>query len=150
MSGVPSDQLWISHYIAARSAYDNKSVILMRQVKGNWRDVVAEAGLPEEQLFQPFVAALDKGEDAQLAAAVVYETCLYLLQVDSEQLKKVRAAGADNREAILSFFFAKRTGQPATEIYQSVTEKGTNWGTLAFVNNVLIGEMEQEFKAFSD
>lgn len=147
MSGVPSDQLWIGHYVAAHSGYDNKSVMTMRQIKGNWSAAMLEAGLPGERLAPALVAALEKEDDAQLAAAVVDEALLYLLQVDAGDLKRLRAAGADNREAILSFFLAKRTGQAAPEIYRSVVNGATNWGTLAFVNNVQINEMEQEFKS---
>ena len=147
MSGVPSDQLWISYYVAARSGYDNKSVMMMRQVKGNWRAVLEEAGFPEERLPPEIAAKLRSADDKKLAAAVVDEALLSLMKIDAEQLKKVRAAGADNREAIFGFFLAKRTEQSATEIYQSVTSGASNWGTLAFVNNVQIGEMEQEFKA---
>jgi len=147
MSGVPADQLWISHYVAARSGYDQGSVMMMRQADENWRAALREAGLSEGQLPPALGAALEKNDDAQLAAAVVDEALLYLLQVDAAELKLVRSAGADNREAILSFFLAKRTGQSAPVIYQSVVSGATNWGTLAFVNNVQIGEMEQEFKA---
>ncbi|SHJ69525.1 hypothetical protein SAMN02745165_02948 [Malonomonas rubra DSM 5091] len=147
MSGVPSEQLWISHYVAARSGLDTKSVMTMRQIKGSWRGALKEAGLLEEQLSSAIGAALEKADDEQLATAVVDEALLYLMRVDSEQLTTVRQAGADNREAILCFFLAKRTGEPAPEIYRSVKDKQTNWGTLAFINNVQIGEMEQELKA---
>jgi len=146
MSGVPSDQLWISHYVAARSGYDSKSVMMIRQAKGNWRAALQEVGFPEERMSATIVTALKKEDDQQLAAAVVDEALLYLMRVDSKQLKAVRAAGADNREAILSFFLAQKSEQSAPEIYKSVTEGATNWGTLAFVNNVQISEMEQEFK----
>jgi len=147
MSGVPSEQLWISHYVAARSGLDTKSVMTMRQIKGSWREALEEAGLSQAQLSPAILAALDKADEELLANAVVDEALLYLMRVDSKQLAKVRSAGADNREAILSSFLAKRTGQAAPEIYQSVQDKQTNWGTLAIINNVQIGDMEQEIKA---
>lgn len=147
MSGVPSDQLWIGHYVAARSGYDNKSVMTMRQAMGSWSAALEEVGLTKERLAPALAMAVEAGDEARLAAAVVDEALLYLLQVDADDLKRLRAAGADNREAILSFFLAKRTEQSAPEIYQSVVGGATNWGTLAFVNNVQIDEMEQEFKS---
>lgn len=147
MSGVPAEQLWISHYFAARFSTDSQSLLLIRKVKGNWRDALQEEKLSEDLLAPSFVAPLQAADDQHLASAVVDEALLYLLGVDAEQLKAIRAAGADNREAVLSFFLAKRTEQKATDIYRSVTTGATNWGTLAFVNNVQIGEMEQEFKA---
>lgn len=147
MTGVPSDQLWIGHYFSARFDFDSNSLMLIRQVRGNWREALKEAEISETKLSARFVAALDSADDQQLAATVVDEALLNLMQVDAEQLDKVRAAGADNREAILSFFLARRTDKPAPEIYKSVIDGTTNWGTLAFVNNVQIGEMEQEFKS---
>jgi hypothetical protein len=150
MSGVPADQLWISHYFAARFGLDIKAVMAVRQANGRWQKALPEVAGAEKSLPQTIVAALESADDALLAAAVVDEALLSLLQVDADQLKKVRTAGADNRETILSFFLAKRTGQSGMEIYQSVLDKTTNWGTLAFVNNIQIGKMEQEFIALLD
>lgn len=146
MSGVPSDQLWISHYFAAKYSYDSKSLMLIRQARGNWSDTLQEADLPKNKLAPALIAALQSVDDSRLAAAVVDEALIYLMGVDADQLQQVRKAGADNRETILGFFLARRSKQQATEIYKSVTSGATNWGTLAFINNVQVGEMEQEFK----
>jgi len=146
MGGVPSDQLWISHYFSARFEIDSKSLMLVRKVKGSWRDTLKEEKISEDRLAPSLVTALQAADDRQLASAVVDEALLYLMGVDAARLKGLRTAGADNREAILSFFLAKRTDQQAIEIYDSVASGTTNWGTLAFTNNVQIGEMEQEFK----
>jgi len=150
MSGLSSDQLWISHFVGAQSGHDAGAVLKMHREQGSWPSALQAAGLSEERLPPAIKAALETADEERLAAAVVDETLVSVLQVDAEQLQKVRAAGADNREAILSFFLAERTGKPGVEIYQSVLDKATNWGTLAFVNNVQIGEMEQEFKALLD
>lgn len=146
MSGVPSDQLWISHYFAARFDLESQSLLLLRQAKGNWRDSLAEANISETRLAPSLVAALQTADDRQLAAAIIDEALLHLLGADAAQLQDVRTAGADNREAILSFFLSRRTDRKATAIFRSVKDGATNWGTLAFVNNVQIDELEQEFK----
>lgn len=147
MSGVPSDQLWISHYFSARFDFDSISLLQIRQAKGDWRQALREAGISESRLSSRFVAALGVADDQQLAAAVVDEALLNLLGVDADQLQQLRRAGADNRQTILGFFLAQRTGLKATELFRSVAEGATNFGTLAFVNNVQIGKMEQEFKS---
>ena len=147
MAGIPSDHLWVSHYFAARFNYNNKSLQSLWQINGNWRDTLQQAGFSEQKLAPALITALQTSDDRKLAEAVVDEALLSLMGVDDDQLLKVRAAGADNREAILGFFLSRRTGQPATDIYESVSNGVTNWGTLAFVNNLQIGKMEQEFKA---
>lgn len=146
MGGVPSDQLWISNYFAARFNYDSKSLMLIRQVRGNWSDTLQEAELPKNTLSPSFITALKSADDKKLAIAVVDEALTYLMGVDAGQLQELRAAGADNREAILGFFLALRANGNAIDIYKSVESGSTNWGTLAFVNNLQIDEMEQEFK----
>ena len=150
MSGVPSDQLWISNYFAAKFNYDIKSLMLLRAAKGSWLAGIDEAGIKQELLAPQLVAALEAKDDQQLAMAVVDEALLFLMGVDPQQLKELRKVEQDNRQLILSFFLAQRTGQIATELYRSVAAGETNWGTLAFVNNVQIGEMEQEFKKLLD
>jgi hypothetical protein len=147
MAGVPSEQLWISHYFADRFNVDSKALLLTHQTKGSWRGAIQAAGFSEGGLPPSFVAAMQAANDHMLAAAVVDDTLLNLMKVDADQLKRMRTTGADNREVILCFFLAKRTDQQATEVFKSVTSGTTNWGTLAFIGNVQIGKMEQEFKA---
>ena len=147
MAGVSSEQLWISHYFADRLNVDSKSLILKHQTKGSWRGAILASGFAEGDFPPSFVAALQAADDQMLATAVVDEALLNLMKVDGDQLKRMRATTAVNREIILSFFLAQRTDQQAPEIFKSVTSGTTNWGTLAFINNVQIGAMEQEFKA---
>ncbi len=147
MAGVPSEQLWISQYFADRFNVDSKSLLLTHQIKGSWRGAILAAGFSEEGLPTALVAAMQAADDQMLAAAVVDDALLNVMKVDGDQLKIIRATGADNREVILCFFLAKRTDQQALEVFKSGTNGATNWGTLAFISNVQIGKMEQEFKA---
>lgn len=148
MSGVPSGRLWTAHYLASKYGVTSKSLLFARSEQDSWSAVLTSADLSQDQLDSQVIAALTaKADDARLAAAVVDATLLARLAADSAQLRQIRVAGADNRETILAFFLARRTGQQATAIYQSVQQGTTNWGTLAFVNNMQIGKMEKEFAA---
>jgi hypothetical protein len=148
MGGVPSDQLWISHYFADRFETDSKSLLRARSNNSSWRAALKTAGFDQNRLPARLIEALKiEGDDQSLAEVVVDETLQAVLRADTDQLSSLRSAGAKNRETILTFFLAGRTGQKPTAIYRSVVNGLTSWGTLAFVNNVQIGKMEQEFRA---
>lgn len=146
MNGVPSEQLWISYFFSAKTGQDVTSLVKLRELKGNWSGTLKEATISTEQFSVTLQEVLKTKNDKLLAATVVDETILELLEADGEELKNVRVAGADNREAILSFFLAKRIKESPSQIFRSVEDNSTNWGKLAFANNVQIGKMEQEFK----
>jgi hypothetical protein len=146
MNGVPAEQLWNLQYFSSRTGQSVSSLMKLHGMKGDWSAALSEVSVSFDLFSDDLQNALKTKNDKLIAAAIVDKSILQFLQGDVKELNRVRAAGADNREAILSFFLAKRIEVSAAQIFQSVKDKTTDWGTLAFTNNVQIDKMEQEFK----
>ena len=144
MSGSSGDDLWISHFLAQRTAQSTEQWMAGRSSAGSWGKAVTAAKLSASELG-PRVAKAVKEElgDEALARAVAEELLISRAGIDPAVLNALGKASASLQETILAVFLAAQSGQPASELFQAVQSKNTTWGRLLDGYQIPPGEIEQ-------
>lgn len=128
--GSSAEDLWISHWLAARSGNDAERLLQERESRGSWKIVVSQLAVPERSLGERINKALRGGAVDQVVAGAIVDELLLQFRFHGEQeLEKLRNAGAGNQELILSGVLAAKLRQPAIQLYLEV-KGGRSWGAL--------------------
>jgi hypothetical protein len=131
MAGASGDRLWVVHYLAARSGQAPGQIEAAREQASDWQAVVSSMRLDPALLSPRFVTALEQaGNDQFLAAATADATLESRLGVEPATIEALRTAGASSQEVILALFLGRRTGLPASELFQRVKSGNATWGEI--------------------
>ena len=129
MTGTSPEDLWVSHWAAARLGGEAKGLRAARAEQGSWREALAAAS--SARLGAPFSRALAAGgSDVVLADLAVDDVLASRLRVDVAALRALRQKGATSPEAILGCLLAPRLRTPAPDLVARVRGGQTSWGAL--------------------
>jgi len=136
-SGASGDDLWVAHFVSAKTGADVKQIIASRSASGSWEKALGKNKFEDKRLGILFTKALaEDSSDNQLAAIVVDQMVIDSFGVKKTEVKKLRDAGAQNKEMILSIFLSKRSQRTATDYYATVRNGQSTWGK--HLNNLRI------------
>ena len=127
MTGTAPEDLWVAHWVAARSDLSADSLLDARRAKGSWHAALAGA----KALPAAFARALDGGaSDADLAALAIDDVLVTRVRAPAGALLALRAAGASSSEVIVATVLAPRLAIPAPAVLARVRDGGATWGSL--------------------
>jgi hypothetical protein len=133
MSGTSGDDLWIAHFTASKTGADVKNLILSRTASGSWKKALGQYKIDSKLLGAHFKEALAKDSaDKHLSAIIVDQMIINHFGADKAEVEKLRVAGAQNKEIILSAFLSMRTKRSASSFYTSVTNGQLTWGKILY------------------
>jgi hypothetical protein len=145
MAGASGDRLWVVHYLAARSGKSPEQIEAARQQASDWPAVVNALCLEPALLSPRFVTVLDKpGSDEALSAAAVDATLESRLGAEPAAIEALRTAGATSQETILALFLGRRTGRPASELFQRVKSGNATWGEILSASGIEAMNIDDE------
>lgn len=146
--GVSSDDLWASHWFAAKSGRDAETLLKERPAKGSWRQVAAGLSVAPATLGPKVADALKrKATDQQIAQAVLDQLLVRTRFHPEGDLGALRKAGAGNQEVVLSALLASKLRQPALQLYTEVKKGSASWGSLLQRAKIEPGEIQSEVTA---
>lgn len=146
--GVSSEDLWASHWFAAKSGRDREVLLKERPAKGSWRQVAAGLSVPPAALGPKVADALKRsGSDEQIARAVLDQLLVRARFHSEPDLGALRKAGAGNKELVLSALLASKMRQPALQLYNEVKKGTASWGSLLQRAKIEPGEIQSEVTA---
>jgi len=127
MTGTSPDDLWIAHWVAAKTGADAAALLEAKATQGSWKLVLAPAG----RLGKAFGDALSRGSsEGDLAAFVVDDVLTSRVGVEPATVAALHKAGATTNEAILATVLAERLRTGPATILTSVKGGGATWGAL--------------------
>jgi hypothetical protein len=127
MGGTAPDDLWIAHWVAARSGREAGELLAARARTGSWRAALAGA----RGAGEPFEGALASGAtDAALSAIAIDDVLRGRLRADAEDVAILRAAGARSEEVVLAAVLSVRLRTPAMPILARVRTGKATWGSV--------------------
>lgn len=129
MTGTSPDDLWVAHWVAAKTGGDAAKFLEAKSGKGTWK--AALAGTDAGRLGSAFSKSLGSGaSDGVLAAEAADEVLVNRLRADPKNLQALRARGASTQAVILCTLLAPRAKRPAADLLAEVTSGRKTWGTL--------------------
>lgn len=129
--GTSADDLWVAYWIASKSSASPESLLEAKKSRESWKDVVASQGISAGALGPRFSGALAaKAPAARLAGAVVDDLLLRYRLLGDGELAGMRKDGASNQELIIASVIARKTKQPAPQLYHDVKSGKKSWGAL--------------------
>ena len=148
MQGADSDLIWISNFLTSITGED-VSVITHRLTKGwSGKELIAELKLDPESMAPNIWLSLikdNKGSNKILTQSIVDDAVVSRLGIAYPLVKKMRSAGAGNKELILSAIIAKRTGRDISDIYAGKSTN-TSWGYIANLAGIIPMDVDDLLK----
>jgi hypothetical protein len=124
MTGTAPEDLWVAHWVGARSERSAEALLEARRAKGSWRAALADV----DRLPPPFARAVASG-------------------APDTALRALRAAGASSSETIAATVLAPRLAMPAPAILARVRDGGATWGTLLEGARIAPGDLDDVIRA---
>ncbi|PLX86751.1 MAG: hypothetical protein C0617_00005 [Desulfuromonas sp.] len=145
---VTAEGLWILYWLAQRSGKDPAQWKATRKAAGSWPDALSGAGVSENLLPPRVMSLLKKGAgDNALASFVVDDLLAGRTGTSPKELQGLRAEGAGDAETILACLLARKTGRQPGELFRSVKNGSSTWGTLILKAEMDGGNMVEEVKS---
>lgn len=147
MSGTAWEELWVGWYLAQAAGVARTRVAELRDSGQSWAQVAAALRIPAERLEKSFARELQSGSPANvLAARVVDEVLAGRFGANPAEVRKLRAAGADDQQAVLAQLLARRSGRPAAEHLAAVRRGGQSWSALLSEAGISAANIESEVR----
>jgi hypothetical protein len=144
MTGTAPEDLWVAHWVGARSERSAEALLEARRAKGSWRAALADV----DRLPPPFARAVASGApDTDLAALAVDDVLVTRVGAPAAALRALRAAGASSSETIAATVLAPRLAMPAPAILARVRDGGATWGTLLEGARIAPGDLDDVIRA---
>jgi hypothetical protein len=145
MAGASGERLWVVHYLAARSGHAPGQIEAARQQASDWQAVLSSLRLDPALLSPRFVTVLGQAaSDEVLAAAAADATLESCLGAEPAAIETLRTAGATSQETILALFLGRRTGLPASELFQRVKSGNATWGEILHASGIEAMNIDDE------
>jgi hypothetical protein len=133
MSGTSGDDLWVAYYTASKTDADAKNLLASRKASSSWKKVLEQNKIKLKLLGAHFKEAFGNDiPDKELSSMIVDQMIISHFGSEKAEVKKMRVAGAQNKEIILSAFLSVRTKRSASSFYTSVTKGQLTWGKILY------------------
>ncbi|MCP4713906.1 MAG: hypothetical protein GY868_02225 [Deltaproteobacteria bacterium] len=131
MGGVSGDDLWTAHFAASKTGTNAKKLLAFRKASGSWKKVLEQNKIKFKSIKPHFKEALARDiSDKGLSSMIVDQMIIDYLGAEKFEVARLREAGAQNKEIILSAFLARRTKRSAAGFYSAVTSGQSTWGKI--------------------
>ena len=151
MKGVSAHNLWVAIFAAKSIGKTPGDMIAARKQAPSWTAAFKNMKIDLKKSLPVLASLLEKNpSDEELSMAVVDLTLFMRFKADEEELRKIRSMGATNKEAVISFFLAKKTRQPASVIFERVKSKKSTWGRQVDQLGLLPGSLGLEIDRMLD
>lgn len=146
--GLPSDDLWIAHWIAANSGRTADGMLDMKERHETWPRAIAALGIGDKTLGTRLSQTLKTSPTSpRLAGAVVDELLVRYRLLGEKELSSLRRQGAVNQELILAALIAPLVRQSAETTFGQVRGGKASWGYLLDKAGIKPGEIHGRFVA---
>ena len=131
------DDLWIAHFASSKTGVTVNNLLSSRKASGSWKKALEQNNVALKLLGPHFKEAISQNPtDKELSSIVVDQMIIDYFGTKKSEIKNMRVAGSQNKEIIVAAFLSKRTKQPASNFYSSVTSGKSTWGKI--FNNLKI------------
>jgi hypothetical protein len=129
--GASGDDLWIAYFTASKTDADTKELLASRKISSSWKKALEKSKIHFKLLGPYFKKALtDDISDKEFSNMIVDQMIINHFGSDKTGVKKLRIAGAQNKEIILSAFLSLYTKRSAQSFYTSVIKGQFTWGKI--------------------
>lgn len=147
MTGTAWEELWIGWYLAQAAGVGRERVAELHGAGQTWAQVAAALRIPAARLEKNFARELQNGRPANvLATLVVDEVLAGHFGANPAEVRKLRAAGADDQQAVLAQLLARKSGRPAPEQLAAVKHGGQSWSALLSEAGISSANIESEVR----
>ncbi|MDW7709887.1 MAG: hypothetical protein SCH98_05390 [Deferrisomatales bacterium] len=131
MTGTANEDLWLAHFVGAKSGLSAPELLDARARSGNWADALDRLGVRPERVGGELNGVLRRGSpDAVLASAVVDAAASERLGAAPEAVQALRSAGATDAETLAAVLLARVAGSEPAAFLASVRSGASTWGEL--------------------
>ena len=125
------DDLWIAYFTASKTGVPVNNLLASRKASSSWKKALEQNNVALKLLGPHFKEAISQNPtDKELSSIVVDQMIIDYFGSDKTGVKKLRIAGAQNKEIILSAFLSLYTKRSAQSFYTSVIKGQFTWGKI--------------------
>lgn len=129
--GIPTDDLWIAYWVAAKSGADPGALLEARAKSNSWQEALTPLQPSPEKCGARFTQVLAATLPTdRLGAAVVDELLIDYRLLDENQLDALRKTATSNQELILAAVLATRTRRAVQQIIVDAKGGTKTWGAM--------------------
>lgn len=131
MTGSANEDLWLAHFVAARTGLTAAELLDARARSGSWAGALSGLGVEPERVGGRLAGLLRRAStDAALASAVVDAVAAEGLQATGEDLEALRGAGASDAETVAAVLLSRLTERAPAGLFAEVRSGASTWGAL--------------------
>jgi len=131
--GVGQDELLISLKISKMTGADIQEFFRLRKENNTWAAIIS--GLPQQEKIKndPLLKAIRSGMPLEEAGDMVAdEMIVQFYQVPSEEIKKLRMSGLNEKEMALLFILVHAGGLKPEALVMQYKKQGRSWSEIAY------------------